>query len=77
MRPETIISVNEMVHKIKAEFVEMLNMNDWLTLETKTAAVAKVTALESLIGYPKWVQNTTLVDLFYEEVNAFIMHISF
>lgn len=71
-QPHTIASVSEMVHKIKSEFVGMLKENRWLSVETKKAAIEKIVNLACLIGYPKWVENTTLVELYYKEVGKFL-----
>lgn len=68
MHPDTIATVARMVQKIKSEFIVMLNANDWLSIETKRAAVEKIVGLDSLVGYPKWVENGTLVDEYYKEV---------
>lgn len=70
MSPDTIPAVREMVHKIKSKFVVMLKQNTWLSRETSRAAVEKITGVEYLIGYPKWVENKTLVAKYYNNVSG-------
>lgn len=71
IQPNTIQIVSEMVHKIKTEFVQLLQKNQWLSMTTKSAAIEKITSISSLIGYPKWIENTTLVELYYQEVGFY------
>lgn len=74
VQPHTLVTVSEMVHKIKSEFVGMLKENRWLSIATKSAAVEKITNLNYLIGYPKWAENTTEVEMFYRELQIVDNH---
>lgn len=77
MSPDTIPAVQEMVHKIKSEFVQVLKQNTWLSEETSDAVVEKIIAMDCLIGYPKWVENKTLVAEYYNNVSNNFLCFSF
>lgn len=65
---DLLFKVEEMVHNIKLEFVDMLQENKWMSAETKKLAVEKIMSLKSRVGFPKWVLNKTMLNHYYKEV---------
>lgn len=45
-------SVYEMVENIRTAFISMISTNDWLTEQTRSAAVTKAEKMQSYVGYP-------------------------
>lgn len=70
LNPGVIGTVDGMVQNIKIEFVEMLQRSKWLSLKTKYLAIEKIIALKHYVGYPKWAENATFVDEYYEKVRC-------
>ena len=50
--PDTIAELREMTASIKAGFREILEEEDWLSKETKAAALKKLDAMTFTVGYP-------------------------
>ena len=60
--PKTKEKALEMVNNIKESFAERLKSNEWMSEETKKAALEKLSKITPKIGYPdKWKDYTGLV----------------
>jgi putative endopeptidase len=59
--PEAKQRMQTMVNNLIAAFQQRLTSNDWMSDETRRAALAKLAAFHQKIGYPeKWIDYTTL-----------------
>lgn len=68
LKPTVVPVVEQMVHNIKKEFFEVLKGNFWLTQETKAKALEKIVVLRQWVGYPRWVENKTMVADHFQSV---------
>lgn len=59
--------VEDMVKNLGNSFRKLVDNNDWMDSATKTASKAKIDLMYSLIGYPEWTKNNTLLDNYYKE----------
>ena len=59
--PEAKQRMQTMVNNLIAAFQQRLTSNDWMSDETRKAALSKLAAFHQKIGYPeKWIDYTTL-----------------
>jgi len=62
--------INDLIDEIKEAFDIIVDSQDWLTTDTiKQSCKTRANAIESKIGVPKFLRNTTQIDLLYEELN--------
>ncbi|XP_026672366.1 neprilysin-4-like isoform X2 [Ceratina calcarata] len=60
----------EMLLDIRAAFDEMVVELDWMDSETKARAHRKLNAMRPFVGIPEWINNSTKLDKFYEEMDV-------
>uniref|UniRef100_V5GXP8 Neprilysin-2 n=1 Tax=Anoplophora glabripennis TaxID=217634 RepID=V5GXP8_ANOGL len=58
----------QMIKDIKNSFTEIMNQTTWMDEQSKTVAIQKINNLVTIMGYPDFVSNKTLLDRFYENV---------
>ncbi|KAJ8954193.1 hypothetical protein NQ318_005788 [Aromia moschata] len=58
----------QMVRDLQASYKEVLDEITWMDDASKAVAVRKVENMVTILGYPSFVSNKTLLDKFYENV---------
>ncbi|KAJ8982592.1 hypothetical protein NQ317_005064 [Molorchus minor] len=58
----------QMIRDLQSSFMEIIDEATWMDEESKTVAVQKVENMVTLLGYPDFADNKTLLDRFYENV---------
>ncbi|KAK5983000.1 Neprilysin-1 [Trichostrongylus colubriformis] len=62
---DSVFIVKELVEDVRAAFLEMLNKNEWMDMETKERARRKANAIRDFIGYDNNIFNDTLRQVRY------------
>lgn len=61
--------VSNMIKNIKLEFIKLLRKNSWLDNKTRSSAAEKINALKYIIAYPSWLNNNSLLEKIFDEVD--------
>jgi predicted metalloendopeptidase len=59
----------EMIENILNEFKVILSESDWMDEESKLNALAKVSNIDTKIGYPESIKNDTYLNELYDDVS--------
>lgn len=73
----TKTEVEEMARRIKDAFEEAIKNTEWMDDETKNKSLIKLEHMTAKFGYPKWLQNTTVLTNLYEYVPVIYPNMSF
>lgn len=57
-----------MIRDLQNSFKEIVNEITWMDEDSKAVAIQKVNNMITILGYPDFVSNKTLLDKFYENV---------
>ncbi|KAJ8969344.1 hypothetical protein NQ314_001805 [Rhamnusium bicolor] len=57
-----------MIRDLQSSFKEIIDEITWMDDASKAVAILKVNNMVTLLGYPDFVANRTLLDQFYENV---------
>ena len=60
-------NIDEMHSYVKKGFLKLIKQADWLDKETQNFALGKLQKMDSLIGYPKILLDTTFIEKLYED----------
>ena len=58
-----------MLDEIKSAFTQTVKGIDWMDEETKKDTLLKVKDMVSFVGYPEWLLNKTVIEVYYEDVS--------
>ncbi|XP_067120635.1 neprilysin-1-like [Centruroides vittatus] len=62
------VEIERMVDDLKDSFDSILTVSDWMDMETKRKAKAKLHEMLAMVAYPPWIMNETLLNEYYKEV---------
>lgn len=57
-----------MIKDLQNSFKDVINETSWMDDKSKAFAVEKINNMITLLGFPDFVSNKTLLDKFYENV---------
>ncbi|XP_050301943.1 neprilysin-4-like [Anthonomus grandis grandis] len=57
-----------MVNNLQSTFKEIINETEWMDDDSKAAALTKADNIITLLGYPEFIKNATLLDQFYQNL---------
>lgn len=69
--------VLKMMYFVNSSFVEIVENNTWMTQHTKNAVLNRLHQTDSVIGYPDWMLNDTIINSSYQFVPLIGASVSF
>ena len=59
-----------MTQQLRLTFIESIPNIEWMDEDTKKKAISKAENMKINIGYPKWIENETLLNEYYKNLEV-------